>query len=108
MTRIRTRNSKGKCSICRCLVSCDGHAFDADGGGGAGASEDEVVADGGDVFVHVFEVAGDGDLFDGVGEFAVLDPHAAGPDGVVAGYEIHAVAHGFGDVEAVLYIGASG
>src|SRR5580704_4014520 len=84
------------------LRSGDGHAFDADGGRGARSAEDEVVADGGDVFVHVFEVAGDGDLFDRVGEFAVFYPHAAGPDGVVARHEVHAVAHGFGDVEAVL------
>src|ERR1700760_2995699 len=83
------------------LRAGDGHAFDADGGGGAGSSEDEVVADGGDVFVHVLEVAGDGDLFHGVGEFAILDPHAACADRVVAGDEVHAVAHGFGDVEAV-------
>ncbi len=82
----------------------DGHAFDADGGGGAGSAEDEVVADGDDVAVHVFEVAGDGDLFDGVGELAVLDPHAAGALGVVAGDEVDAVAHGLGDVEAALYV----
>ena len=52
----------------RLLRAGDGHAFDANGRGGAGSAEDEVVADGDDVFVHVFEVAGDGDLFDGVGE----------------------------------------
>jgi hypothetical protein len=49
------------------LGSGDGHAFDADGGGCAGASEDEVVAYGYDVSIHVLEVAGYGDLFDGVG-----------------------------------------
>src|SRR5437870_3967010 len=86
------------------LRSGDGHALDANGGGGAGSAEDEVVGDGGDVLVHLFEVAGDGDLFDGVGELAVLDPHAAGADGVVAGDEVHAVAHGFRHVDSVLYV----
>src|SRR5260370_39739886 len=86
------------------LRAGDGHAFDADGGGGAGSAKDEVVADRGDVFEHVFEVAGDGDLFDGVGELAVLDPHAAGADGEVTCHQIHAVAHGLGDVETVLYV----
>ncbi len=58
-----------------------------------------------DVSVHVFEVAGDGDLFDGVGEFAVFDPEAAGAVGVVAGDEVDAEAHGFGDVEAGFDVG---
>src|SRR5580704_12468071 len=87
------------------LRSGDGHAFDADGGRGARSAEDEVVADGDDVFVHVFEVAGDGDLFDGVGELAVFDPETAGSVGVVAGDEVDAVTHGFGDEEAGLDIG---
>src|ERR1700679_2503542 len=87
------------------LTSCDGHAFDVQGGGGAGSVEDEVVADGDYVFVHVFEVAGDGDLFDGVGDLAVFYPEAAGSVGVVAGDEVDAVAHGFGDVEAGFYVG---
>ena len=44
--------------------------------------EDQVVADGDYVFVHVFEVAGDGDLFDGVGDLAVFDPiHLVHPPG---------------------------
>src|SRR5271170_2302516 len=83
------------------LRSGDRHALDAHGWSGAGSSEDEVVADGDDVLVHVFQVAGDGDLFDRVGEFAVLDPEAAGALRVVAGDEVDAEAHGFGDVEAV-------
>ena len=87
------------------LGSGDCHAFDVDGGGGAGSAEDEVVADGDDVFVHVFEVAGDGDLFDWVGDFAVFDPEAAGSVGVVAGDEVDAVTHGFGDVETGFDVG---
>src|ERR1039458_8716839 len=86
------------------LTAGDGHAVDAEGGRGGGGTEDEVVADGGDVLVHVFQVAGDGDLFDRVGELAVLDPEAGGALGVVAGDEVDAEAHGLGDVEAVLHI----
>src|ERR1035441_6641830 len=65
------------CSSCvdQCrLAAGDGHAVDAEGGGGGGGAEDEVVADGGDVLVHVLQVAGDGDLFNRVGELAVLNP----------------------------------
>ena len=61
------------------LAAGDGHAVDAQGGRGGGGAEDEVAADGGDVLVHVLEVAGDGDLFDRVGELAVLYPEAAAP-----------------------------
>src|ERR1035437_4202761 len=83
------------------LAAGDGHAVDAEGGGGGGAPEDQVVADGGDVLVHVLQVAGDGDLFDGIGEFAVFDPEAGRALGVVAGDEVDAEAHSFRDVEAL-------
>src|ERR1035437_3919303 len=86
------------------LGTSDHHAFDAEGGGSGGGAEDEVVADGGDVLIHVLEVAGDGDLFDGVGEFAVFDPEAGGALGVVSGDEVDAEAHGLGDVEAGFYV----
>src|SRR5260370_621533 len=77
-------NGENRSNLQQASGSGDGHAFNAHGGRGAGASEDEVVADGCDVAVHVLEVAGYGDLFDGVGEFAVLDPDPAGPLRVVA------------------------
>ena len=44
--------------------------------------------------------AGDGDLGDRIGQFAVLDPQARRPARVIAGYDVYAEAHQFGDVEA--------
>src|SRR5438270_10509381 len=80
--------------------SSDGHAVDAEGGGGRGRAEDQVRADRTDVLVHVLEVARDGDLFDGVGELTVLDADAGGALRVVAGDQVYAKAHDLGDIKA--------
>src|SRR5258708_37579038 len=60
-------NGENRSNLQQASGSGDGHAFNAHGGRGAGATEDEVVADGCDVAVHVLYIAGYGDLFDGVG-----------------------------------------
>ena len=67
-----------------------------------GAAELQVVADFGDVEQHVFQVAGDRDLFDRKGQFAVLDPQAAGAAREIAGDQVHAEAEKLGDEQAFL------
>src|ERR1035437_759326 len=55
------------------LFPCHRHAINSQRGGRDRAAEFQVVADLRDVEEHVFQVAGDGDLFHRVSQFAVLD-----------------------------------
>src|SRR5713226_5555619 len=68
------------------LFSADREAVDADRGRGYAATEFQVAAYFGDIAEHVFEIAGYCDFFDGIGQFAVDDPHAGGSAGVISGY----------------------
>src|ERR1700676_1685252 len=68
------------------LLSAYGQAVDADCGRGHAAAEFQVAADLGDMVEHVFEITGYRDLFYGIGEFAIDDPHAGGSARVIAGY----------------------
>src|SRR5579863_165671 len=52
--------------ILRCLFATDGQAVDAKCRSGYGAAEFEVAGDFGNVEEHFFQIAGDGDFFDGV------------------------------------------
>src|SRR5260370_22775716 len=68
------------------LLSANGEAVDADGGRGHAATKFQIAPYLGNIAEHVFEVAGDRDLFDRIGQFAVDDPHARRSTGVIAGY----------------------
>ncbi len=54
----------------------EGHGFNQDRPGADVAIAVHVVADGNQSAIHVLEIAGDGDLFDWVLDFAVLHPEA--------------------------------
>ena len=69
------------------------------------AAEFKIVADLRNVVQHVLEIAGDGDLFNRVSQFAVFNPQAAGAAGEVAGHQVHAKAEKLGYVQATLYVG---
>ncbi len=90
----------GERSSAPASLAADGHATDAQGGGCRGAAPNEVVAHGVHVQEHVPQVAGDGDLVDGVREAAVLDPVTDGTLGVVARDDVDAEADQVGDEEA--------
>src|SRR3984893_566301 len=83
------------------LLSAYGQAVDADCGRGHAAAEFQVAAYLGDIVEHVLEITGYRDLFYGIGEFAIDDPHAGGSARVIAGYQVGAVAEKLGYVEAV-------
>src|SRR6185295_15168963 len=56
-------------------------------------------------FEHRQQMACDGDLADGIGDLAVLDPEAGGAAAVIAGHAVDAGADQIGDVKALLDIG---
>ena len=56
------------------LGPADRHAVDANRRAGDGAPEFQVAADFGDVEEHLFQVAGNGDLFHRIGELTARDP----------------------------------
>src|SRR5690348_4017426 len=95
-----TENIKRDGKRCSVSFAANGEAVEAESGRGDGTAEFEIVADLGNVLQHVFQIAGDGDLFDRVGAVAAGDPKTAGPAGIVAGDEIHPEAHKFCDVKA--------
>ena len=67
-------------------------------------AEFEVAGNFRDVEQHVFEVAGDGDLLDGIGELSAGDPQSAGAAREVASDEVHAEAHQLGNVETLFHV----
>src|ERR1700730_15469222 len=58
------------------LLSAYGLAVDADCGRGHAAAEFQVAAHLGNIVEHVFEITGYRDLFYGISEVAVDEPHA--------------------------------
>src|SRR5579864_3782977 len=83
--------------------SGDGQTIDAQGWRVDTGLEFEIVG-GGEMAIHVLEIAGDGDLADGKGELAVLDPESRGAAAIVAGDAVDAHAHELGDIEAACNI----
>src|ERR1700675_1529706 len=67
---------------------------------GHAAAEFEIASDFGNVFEQLFQISGDRDLFDGIGEFAVDDPEPGSAARVIAGDQIRAVTEEFGDGKA--------
>src|SRR5439155_19647455 len=59
----------------------------------------EIVADRFDAHPHVFQVARDRDLLDGIGQLAVLDPEADRAAGIVASHHVDAKPDQLRDVE---------
>src|SRR5271165_4560500 len=99
------RKSENLSNSTNALLAADRQAVDAKGGAGDGAAEFEVAGDFGNVQEHVFQVSGDGDFFDGIGQLAAGNPKAGGAAGVVPGDQVHPHAHEFGYVEAVFHLG---
>src|SRR5215470_19003046 len=87
------------------LFSGDRHAVNPQSGSSSRATKLQIVADLRDIVQHVFQVAGHGDLFHGIGEFAVLNPQAAGSAGKVAGDHIHAKTEELGNIKPALDAG---
>src|SRR3546814_2969171 len=54
---------------------------------------------------HLFQVAGDGDLGDRLGQLAVTDQEAGGTAAVIAGDAVDAHADQFGDIDAFPELG---
>src|SRR5208283_5423161 len=63
--------------------------------------EFQVAADLGNVAEDVFEIARHRNLFDGIGQFAVDNPHAGGAAGIISGDQVGAMPEKLGDIQAV-------
>src|SRR5262249_9629996 len=85
----------------------NGQTFQAHGRRIGAEAEVEIIG-GRELAEHVDQIAGDGDLADGVAALAVLDPEAGGAAAVVAGHPIDAHADEIGDVEALGDVGDQG
>src|SRR5438270_10653354 len=81
-------------------LAADDESVDANGGRSHGTAELQIISDFRDVEEHVFQIAGDGDLLDGIRELASRDPHAGGAARIIAGDEVGAVAEEFRDIQA--------
>src|SRR5258706_7720136 len=84
-------------------LSGNRHPLDAQGRCIRAVAEHEIVRRG-ERAVHVFEIAGNGDLADAVSELSVLDPESGGATRIVARHAVHAHADQLSDVEALAHI----
>ena len=89
--------------VTRRLISCHGHALDADGRGICAIFEAQVVGRG-HVEEHIFQIAGDGHFADGMGNGSVLDPETRSPAAVIAGNIVDAEPHQLGHVKTLGYV----
>src|SRR5208282_2729590 len=81
------------------LFATHGQPVNAQGRSGDRAPELEIVCDLGDVEEHFFQIPGHGDLFDWVGELSAGNPQARGAAGIIARYQVRAVAEKLGHVQ---------
>ncbi len=80
------------------------HAFDPQCRGVDAVFDFQIIG-GAQVREHIVQVAGNGDLADRVGDFAIFDPETTGPARIVAGHAIDAKTDQFIHEQALLYVG---
>src|SRR5579859_5288014 len=83
------------------LLSRHGHAFNPQRRRGHRAAKFQVTPNLTDVVEHLFEIAGNGNFFDGKSQFAVFDPQTAGAAREISGDQVYAKAQKFGDIKAI-------
>src|SRR5262245_19479799 len=67
------------------LRACDYHAPNHERRRGGAIPKHQVTAHGLDVLPHLEQVAGHRDLLDGIGQLALVDPHADGAARIISG-----------------------
>src|SRR5215469_2898485 len=95
--------SLGRISCLKSLFPGHRHAFDHDRRASSRAAPLKIITDGNDIFEHFFQIAGDGDLFYGIGQFSVFNPNTAGSARKVTGHKVHAKAEKIGKVQTIFY-----
>src|SRR3712207_5417751 len=86
------------------LVARDRHVVDQDGAAGAPAAHHHVASYGHDSLEHFAQIAGDGDLLDREADLAALHPVAGRAARIIAGDQVHALAHELGDEQAFVHM----
>src|SRR5689334_2271695 len=84
------------------LFSGNHHAVNPQGWRSKRAAEFKIVANFRDVVEHVLEIAGDSDLFHGIGELAIFDPQSAGAARKITGDHVDAESEELEDIETLL------
>src|SRR5690606_27497944 len=100
----RTVSLRSAKSLSRVSGAGNGHALYADGGCVGAIAKFKIIRTR-QVEEHVFEVPRNGDLTDGIGNLAILDPEAGSTPAVITRHAIHTHADEFGDVKPAPNIG---
>src|SRR6478736_1814507 len=84
------------------LFSGNHHAVNPQGWRSKRAAEFKIVANFRDVVEHVLEIAGDSNLFHGIGELAIFDPQSADAARKITGDHVDAKSEELENIETLL------
>src|SRR5262249_29019943 len=84
-------------------VTRNHHFRDLDRRAGDAATIHQIAADDFNVPEHLLQIAGDRNLLDGIGKFAILDPESSGAARIIACHHINTEPDQFGDIESFLH-----
>src|SRR5687767_2085953 len=87
---------RNACDVTADSVSRDRHTLDEDRAALPRAPAQDIGSGARNAEKHVFQIAGDRDLLDGIGDLAVLDPVTGRAARVITGHRVYALSHQLG------------